>query len=89
MIVTSELFHPAALGAGEGEAEMVSGIGENVTLTLEAAVLPATSLACTAIVFGPVASITLQDRADRVSVAGKPLQVALAMRRRAHPSPYP
>jgi hypothetical protein len=79
VIVTSELFHPAALGAGEGEAEMVSGIGENVTLTLEAAVLPATSLACTAIVFGPVASITLQDRADRVSVAGKPLQVALAM----------
>jgi hypothetical protein len=79
VIVTSALFHPAALGAGEGEAEMVSVIGEKVTLTFEVAVLPAMSVACTAMVFDPVARVTLQDRADRVSVAGEPLQVALAM----------
>ena len=62
--VTLALFHPAAFGAGEGEAEIVSVIGEKVTVTLEVAVLPAMSVACTAMVFGPVASVTLQDRAD-------------------------
>ena len=79
MIVTSDLFHPAALGAGAGEAEMVSAVGEKVTLTPEVAVLPARSVVCTAMVFGPATSVTLQDRADCVSVAGEPLQVALAM----------
>ena len=58
------LFHPAALGAGEGEAEIVSVIGEKVTLTFDVVVLPATSVACTAMAFGPVESVTLQDRAD-------------------------
>jgi hypothetical protein len=62
---------------------MVSGTGANVTLTLEVAVLPAMSVACTTMVFAPVARVTLQDRADRVSVAGAPLQVALAMPERA------
>jgi hypothetical protein len=58
---------------------MVSVIGEKVTLRLEVAALPARSVACTTMVFDPVASGTLQDRAGRVSVAGEPLQVALAM----------
>ena len=79
VIVTSDLFHPAALGAGAGEAEIVSAVGEKVTLTLEDAVLPARSVACTAMVFCPTRSVTLQDRADCVSVAVEPLQVALAM----------
>ena len=77
--VTSELFHPAALGAGEGEAEIVNVVGEKVTPTFDVAVLPAISTACTAMVFGPATSDTLHDRADWVSVAGAPLQAALAM----------
>ena len=64
VIVTSDLFHPAALGAGDGEAEIVSAVGEKVTLTVEVAVLPARSVTCTAIVFCPTRSVTLQDRAD-------------------------
>ena len=62
--VTSDLFHPAALGVGAGEAEMVSVTGAKLTLTLEVAVLPAMSVACTAMVLGPATSGTLQDRAD-------------------------
>jgi hypothetical protein len=59
-----ELFHPAALGAGEGEAEIVSVTGAKLTLTLDVVVLPAMSVACTAMVFDPAMSVTLQDRTD-------------------------
>lgn len=79
VIVTSDLFHPAALGKGAGLAEIVRVGGAKVTLTLENAVLPARSVAWTAIVLAPAASGTLQDRADGVTEAGRPLQVALAM----------
>ena len=50
-----------------------------MTLTLDVVVLPARSVACTTMVFGPVASVTLQDKADKFSVAGEPLHFALAM----------
>ena len=77
--VTVALFHPAALGAGLGEAEMVNVGVDKVTGIEIAAEFPAISVACTMIVFNPAVNVRLQEKLDAESVAGEPLQVALAM----------
>src|ERR1035441_8531287 len=75
--VTLELFHPATLGAGLGVAEIVSAV-PRVTLRFDEAVLPATSVACTAIVFGPVTRVRLQEKDCPLRAAVTPLQVTFA-----------
>lgn len=78
--VTSDLFHPAPLGAGAAEAEMVNAVeGVKVTGMDAVVAFPATSVACTTIVFAPWTSVTLHDKAVWVNVAGAPLHVTLAM----------
>ncbi len=77
--VTSELFQPAALGAGPGAAEILKRVAVKVTGIAMAAWLPATSMACTMIVFDPAASVTPQDKLPCASVAGDPLQVTVAI----------
>ncbi len=75
--VTLELFHPAGFAAGVGEAEIVRA-DPKVTLRLDAAMLPAISVACTAMVFSPAASVKLQEKFGPFSAAATLLQVTFA-----------
>ena len=72
--VTLELFHPAAFAAGLGAAEIVSA-EPSVTLMLDVATLPATSVVRTVIGFAPFTSVIAHEKAVPFTTAFAPLQV--------------